>query len=110
MTHSESSLETALRSIPSWEGESNWPDLQSRLHRRRPFHLRLVKHANTMKWVSACMGVLLLVGFWQAMQGRRSVTASRNQELRTWVTAHDQAVESDPFADPWSQSIAESNR
>jgi hypothetical protein len=110
MSHPESILESALRELPRWEGQADWQDLQSRLHRRRPFHLRLMRHANTLKWVSVCMGVLLLVGFWQALQGRRSVTASRNQELGTWVTAHDQAVDSDPYADPWYQSIAESNR
>jgi hypothetical protein len=110
MTRPESNLENALRSLPLREGHADWQDIQSRLRRRRPFHLRLLKHAGTLKWVSVCMGVLLLVGFWQALQGRRSVTASRSQELRTWVTAHDQAVESDPFEDPWSQSIAESNR
>jgi len=110
MNHPESNLENALRDLPMWGGQADWHDLQSRLRRRRPFHLRLMKHASTLKWISVCMGVLLLVGFWQALQGRRSVTASRNQDLRTWVTAHDQAVEADPFADPWSQSIAESNR
>lgn len=106
----ETPLENALRSLPSLEGQADWQDLQSRLRRRRPFHLRVLKHATTLKWVSVCMGILLLAGFWQALQGRRSVTASRTQELRTWVTAHDQAVDEDPFADPWAQSIAESNR
>jgi hypothetical protein len=110
MNNSETPLESALRELPRWEGQADWIDLQARLHRRRPFHLRLWKHATTLKWVSGCLGVLLLVGFWQALQGRRSVTATRTQELRTWVTAHDQATEADPFADPWAQSVAESNR
>lgn len=110
MNISESPLESALRELPRWEGAPDWNDLQSRLRRRRPFHLRILKHAYTLKWVSVCIGVLLLVGFWQALQGRRDITATRSQELRTWVTAHDQATESDAFVDPWARSIAESNR
>ncbi len=110
MNTPESPLESALHDLPPWEGRADWNDLRSRLRRRRPFRVHLARHATTLKWVSACVGVLLLVGFWQALQGRRSVTASRNQELRTWVTAHDQATGSDAFVDPWTQSLAESYR
>ncbi|MEN9308746.1 MAG: hypothetical protein RL173_2678 [Fibrobacterota bacterium] len=109
MTFKESGMEKALRALPREEGFDDWGDLQKRLHRRRPFHVRLRKHANTLKWAAACLGILLCVGFWQAMQGRRSVVASRSLELRTWVTAHEQAVESDPYADPWAQTVAEAS-
>ena len=110
MNEFESPLETALRSLPRQEGFDDWVDLQSRLRRRRPFSVRVLRHASTMKWAGACLGILLLVGFYQAMQGRRSVVASRSLELRTWVAAHDQAVDADPYADPWTQSLAESSR
>jgi len=110
MNFEESELENALRALPRDEGFDDWGDLKSRIHRRRPFGVRLRKHAGTLKWASACLGILLCVGFWQAMQGRRSVVASRSLEMRTWVTAHEQAVEADPYADPWAQSIAEAGR
>jgi len=45
MNHPESNLENALRDLPMWGGQADWHDLQSRLRRRRPFHLRLMKHA-----------------------------------------------------------------
>jgi hypothetical protein len=107
MSIEETDLETALRGIPRQEGFDDWADLQGRLSRRRPFRARLRKHASTLRWATACLGILLMVGFWQAMQGRRSVVASRSLEMRTWVTAHQQAVEADPYADPWAQSLAE---
>jgi len=110
MNTEESRLETALRELPRDEGFDEWGDLQRRLNRRRPFRMRLRKHASSLKWASACLGILLCVGFWQAMQGRRSVVASRSLELRTWVTAHEQAVETDPYADPWTQTVAEASR
>lgn len=110
MNFEESEMEQSLRNLPRNEGFDDWGDLKTRLRRRRPFGVRLRRHASTLRWATACLGVLLLVGFWQAMQGRRSVVASRSLELRTWVAAHDQAVESDPYADPWAQSIAEAGR
>lgn len=110
MNDIESPLETALRELPRLEGHADWSDLRARLRKRQTFRFRVRKYVGTLKWASVCMGILLMVGLWQALQGRRSATASRSQELQTWVVAHDQAVESDPFTDPWSQSIAESNR
>ncbi len=110
MKRYESPLENALCQLPRDEGVDDWEDLKSRLRRRRPYSTRFRKHVGTLKWALACLAILMMVGFWQAVQGRRSVVASRSLELRTWVAAHDQAVDSDPYADPWSQSVAEASR
>jgi len=110
MNENESPLEAALRSLPRDEGFDDWPDLRSRIRRRRPFSVRLRRHAPALRWATACLAVLVMVGFWQASQGRRSAVATQSLELRTWVAAHDQAVESDPYADPWAQSLAEAGR
>ena len=110
MNYEESHLEKSLRALPRDEGFDDWADLRSRIHRRRPFSVRLRKHAGALRWAATCVGILLLVGFWQASQGRRSAVASRSLELRTWVAAHDQAAEADPYADPWAQNMAEAGR
>jgi hypothetical protein len=52
------------------------------------------------------VAVLLAVGFWQTLQGRRSVVAS-GTELHTWTSAHQEAVKQDPLADPWTATLAE---
>lgn len=110
MNENESPLETALRGLPREEGSDDWTDLKSRIKRRRPFSVRLRKHAGSLRWAMACLCILVGIGFWQSTQGRQSAIASQSLELRTWVAAHDQAVDTDPYADPWAQSIAEAGQ
>lgn len=110
MNDNESNLEKSLRALPREEGFDDWADLRSRIKRRRPFSVRLRRHATSLRWAAACMIVLVGVGFWQAGRGHRSVVASQSLELRTWLTAHELAVDADPFEDPWSQSLAEAGR
>ncbi len=110
MNQQESPLETALRGLPREEGSDDWMDLKARIKRRRPFSVRLRKHAASLRWATVCLGILVAIGFWQASQGRQSAIASQTLELRTWVVAHDQAIDADPFADPWARSIAEAGR
>jgi hypothetical protein len=103
-------LGSALRSLPPILGEDDWPDLRERLSRRRSFRSRLRLAAPTLRWVGACLAVLLAFGFWQALQGRRSVVASESgAELRTWVAAHQDATASEEVIDPWADPVAEAS-
>lgn len=103
-------LGTALRSLPILSGEDDWPDLRSRLSRRRSLRSRIRLAAPTLRWVAACLAILLAFGFWQALQGRRSVVASESgAELRTWVAAHQDATISENVIDPWADPVAESS-
>ncbi|HNY31323.1 MAG TPA: hypothetical protein PKO15_10590 [Fibrobacteria bacterium] len=103
-------LESALRSLPPLTGVDDWPDLRDRLSRRRSIRSRLRLAAPTFRWVGACLAVLFAFGFWQALQGRRSVVASESgAELRTWVAAHQDAYASESMIDPWADPIEESS-
>ncbi|MBK8801247.1 MAG: hypothetical protein IPN71_04175 [Fibrobacteres bacterium] len=104
-------VESALRSLPPLLGENDWPDLRERLSRRRSFRSRLRLAAPTFRWVGVCLAVLLAFGFWQAMQGRRSVVASESgAELRTWLAAHQDATISENVIDPWAEPVAEATK
>jgi hypothetical protein len=105
----EDTLERALRALPPLAGEDDWPDLKRRLGARRTFRSRLRRSRSTLRWVAACLTVLLAVGAWQTLQGRRSVVASSGLELRTWTRAHQEAVQHDPLADPWAEALAEAS-
>lgn len=105
----EDPLERALRALPAVTGEDDWPDLKRRLGARRTFRARLRRSRSAIRWAAACLAVLLCVGFWQTLQGRRSVVASSGLELRTWTGAHQEAVQRDPFVDPWSEALAEAS-
>jgi hypothetical protein len=100
------SLEQALRALPPNLGQDDWPDLVRRLKSRRTFRTRIHRSRSTLRWAGACVAVLLAVGFWQTLQGRRSVVAS-GTELHTWTSAHQEAVKQDPMADPWTATLAE---
>ena len=100
-------MERALRSMPPLEGEDDWPDLKRRLGARRTLRTRLYRSRSTLRWAFACLSVLLIVGFWQTFQGRRSVVASSGLELKTWTNAHQEAVQRDPLSDPWGEALAE---
>jgi len=105
----EDPLERALRELPIVPGLDDWPDLKRRLGARRTFRARLFRSRSTLRWSAACLAVLLCIGFWQTLQGRRSVVASSGLELRTWTGAHQEAVQRDPFVDPWSEALAEAS-
>jgi hypothetical protein len=102
----DESLEAALRAIPPILGQDDWPDLRRRLDARRTFRTRLHRWRPTLRLAGACLLVLLAVGLWQTLQGHRSVVAS-GLELRTWTSAHQEAVKQAPSGDPWTQALAE---
>lgn len=106
MNIEDQTLEQALRALPPLHGRDDWPDLKRRLRARRTFRSRLHRAKSTLRWAGACLAVLLAVGLWQTLQGRRSVVAS-GSELHTWTSAHQEAVVQDPLADPWTSTLAE---
>jgi hypothetical protein len=102
----DESLEAALRAIPPILGQDDWPDLRRRLVARRTIRTPLRRRRPTQRLAGACLHVLLAVGLWQTLQGHRSVVAS-GLELRTWTSAHQEAVKQAPLGDPWTQALAE---
>lgn len=101
-------LDRSLRGLSPILGHDDWPDLKRRLGRRRTFRSRLFGARSSFRWALACMAILLGIGTWQTLQGRRAVASSGNMELRTWVSAHQDAVVSDSIVDPWTETLAES--
>ena len=101
-------LETALRALPSIEGQDDWSDLKRRLGTRRTFRTRIRRARSTLRWAGACLAVLLAAGLWQTLQGQRSVVAS-GLELRTWTGAHQEAAKQSAIADPWTEALAEAS-
>lgn len=101
-------LEDSLRSLPPLPGLPDWADLEVRLAALRPTRQkpsptllqRMRKHPRRVAWVSAGALVLTLAAAWMGMGRQPAVDLA-------WRSAHQEAMRSDPWADPWVSAAME---
>jgi len=96
-------LDEALRSLPRRDGRSDWNDLQNRLTALHPARTprRSFSRRQILSFSGCCLVLVAGIYGWHKFQDRPETA---------WKSAHQQAVASDPWADPWVVAAVETSR
>lgn len=94
-------LEDALRALPRREGRSDWNDLESRISALKPARPQRHRLFTRRRIFSTAGALALLGGAFLAWNG----LANRPETI--WQQAHREAIDSDPWADPWVAAAME---